>query len=319
MVGFLGIICLAIFLYSALNLVRPMGRFGLTNRKRALTATVASLAAALLLAALDTPPGPELTPTEASPSVQAPAGQVSTAGADSGSTQQVAETEPAGAESGEEAGQKESTSPDPSQGITVPVVAVVDGDTIKVFIDGRTETVRLIGVDTPETVHPEKGVEPYGPEASAYTKQRLSGQQVRLEFDVQERDHYGRLLAYVWLGNEMFNATLLREGYARLLTVPPNVKYVEQFTALQREAQEQGRGLWGLPEEPASEPTTKPSAPSQPSGGGGTSRTVQGDVDCKDFATQAEAQAFYEAHGGPARDPYRLDADRDGIACESLP
>ncbi|PTQ50947.1 MAG: hypothetical protein HSCHL_2036 [Hydrogenibacillus schlegelii] len=134
---------------------------------------------------------------------------------------------------------------------------MVDGDTIHVALNGRDETVRLIGVDTPETVHPEKPVEPYGPEASAFTKSRLNGKTVYLEFDVQERDKYGRLLAYVWLDRpdeitdaeirkKMFNAFLLLEGYAQLLTVPPNVKYADHFVRYQREAREASKGLWGL-------------------------------------------------------------------------
>lgn len=131
------------------------------------------------------------------------------------------------------------------KGIIV-VNRVVDGDTIEVKMGETKEKVRLIGIDTPETVHPEKEEEPYGKEASDFTKERLNGQEIRLELDVEERDRYGRLLAYVWLGDEMFNDTLLREGYARLATFPPNVKYVERFTATQKEARESQRGLWAL-------------------------------------------------------------------------
>jgi len=134
------------------------------------------------------------------------------------------------------------------------VTRVVDGDTVEVaLVDGTTEKVRMIGVDTPETVHPEKGTEAGGPEASAFTKERLTGQTVNLELDVEERDHYGRLLAYVYLPNgTMFNATLADEGHARMATFPPNVRYVEVFRALQGDAEAAGRGLW--PEVP-----TKPS------------------------------------------------------------
>lgn len=126
------------------------------------------------------------------------------------------------------------------------VTRVIDGDTIEVSLDGRQETVRLIGVDTPETVHPRVGVEPWGPEASAFTKRLLPpGTRVRLELDVQERDPYGRLLAYVYLPDgRMLNALLLEAGLAQLLTVPPNVRYVDLFVRLQREAREAGRGMW---------------------------------------------------------------------------
>lgn len=137
---------------------------------------------------------------------------------------------------------------------TVRVVRVVDGDTIEVSINGTAEKVRLIGVDTPETVHPTIGEEPYGREASNFTKKMLTDKEIKLEFDVEERDRYGRLLAYVWLDEELFNEVLLKEGYAQLATYPPNVKYVERFKAAQKEAREAGRGLWGYVEEPQDEP-----------------------------------------------------------------
>ncbi len=136
------------------------------------------------------------------------------------------------------------------------VVDVVDGDTIKVNLAGEEYKVRLIGVNTPETNHPVKHVEPYGPEAKAFTKKMLTGRTVYLEFDVQEKDRYGRLLAYVWLEKptqitdeeirtKMFNAILLLEGYAQVMTVQPNVKYVDYFLQCQRKAMESGKGLWG--------------------------------------------------------------------------
>jgi micrococcal nuclease len=124
------------------------------------------------------------------------------------------------------------------------VTRVVDGDTAHVEIAGRDVTVRFIGIDTPETVAPDQPVECYGPEASAYTEQRLEGERVRLEYDVERTDRYGRTLAYVWLGDELFNETLVREGYALVTTFPPDVKYVERFVAAQRDAREHFRGLW---------------------------------------------------------------------------
>ena len=128
---------------------------------------------------------------------------------------------------------------------TYKVVRVVDGDTIKVNFKGKEESLRLIGIDTPESVHPDankNGEE--GKIASNYTKSMLEGKDVVLEFDVQERDMYGRLLAYVWLGNTMFNKTLLQEGYAQISTYPPNVKYVSDFVALERIARKSNKGLW---------------------------------------------------------------------------
>ena len=122
--------------------------------------------------------------------------------------------------------------------LTASVVRVIDGDTIDVSLDGQQERVRLVGVDTPETVHPEIGVEPWGPEASNFTKTLLpSGTKVRLEFDVQERDRYGRRLAYLYLRDgRRLNELLLQEGLAQLLTAPPNVRYVDRFVSARRQA-----------------------------------------------------------------------------------
>lgn len=128
----------------------------------------------------------------------------------------------------------------------VRVVEVVDGDTIVVaFADGETDTVRLLGVDTPETKHPTKGVECFGPEASAYSKHRLSGKVVRLESDVERRDVYGRRLAYVYLDGHRYEDELLRKGYARFLVIPPNDAHGRDLLAAELAARRAGRGLWG--------------------------------------------------------------------------
>ena len=124
------------------------------------------------------------------------------------------------------------------------VVRVVDGDTIHVRIGARVEKVRYIGVNTPEAHHPTRGEEPGGREAAQVNRRLVEGQAIRLELDVQERDRYGRLLAYVWVGDLMINAELVRLGYAQVMTIPPNVRYQEVFLKLQREAREAGRGLW---------------------------------------------------------------------------
>ena len=125
------------------------------------------------------------------------------------------------------------------------VTRVVDGDTAHIEIDGRDTDVRFIGIDTPESVKPDSPIECFGPEASAYTERRLEGERVRLEFDVEREDRFGRTLAYVWIGDELFNETLVREGYALVTTFPPNVTYVDRFVAAQRAARSDGLGLWG--------------------------------------------------------------------------
>jgi micrococcal nuclease len=126
------------------------------------------------------------------------------------------------------------------------VTKVVDGDTFWVD-DGSVKglKIRLIGVNTPETVHPRKPVEFYGKEASNYVKSVLTGKKVRLEFDVGRVDRYGRTLAYVFLKDGTFlNADLIENGFGQVMTVPPNVKYSEKFVELERKARENKIGLW---------------------------------------------------------------------------
>lgn len=142
---------------------------------------------------------------------------------------------------------------------------VVDGDTAIVsfiFDDGSKylkERVRFLGVDTPETVHPNKPVQYYGKEASDFTKSQLTDKIVWLQTDVGAKDRYDRMLAYVWLKEPsakdlddekairkyMFNARLLLDGYAQLMTVQPNSRYANLFVYFQREAREAKKGLWG--------------------------------------------------------------------------
>jgi micrococcal nuclease len=134
-----------------------------------------------------------------------------------------------------------------SQPGVATVAKVVDGDTIRVRITGREERVRLVGIDTPESVQPGTPVQCFALAASARTKALLpKGTEVRLVRDVEERDHYGRLLAYVYrVRDDLFvNLALAREGFAVALTVPPNVAHADEFVAAAREARENGRGLW---------------------------------------------------------------------------
>jgi endonuclease YncB( thermonuclease family) len=130
-------------------------------------------------------------------------------------------------------------------GAVASVVRVVDGDTIEVRFGGRDEDVRLIGVDTPETVKPDTPVQCFGERASHFTKRSLTGKRVRLVFGVERRDVYGRLLAYVYLDGRFFNPTLVRRGLARSLTIPPNDRFAPLFRRLELTAARAGRGLWG--------------------------------------------------------------------------
>jgi len=121
---------------------------------------------------------------------------------------------------------------------------VIDGDTIVVAINGKEERVRLIGVDTPETVHPSKPVEYFGKEASEFTKCMVEGKRIRLEYDWQKRDKYGRLLAYVYLLDGTFlNAEIIKQGYGFAYTRFP-FKYLEEFRQYERAARENQKGLW---------------------------------------------------------------------------
>ncbi len=135
-------------------------------------------------------------------------------------------------------------------------VSVVDGDTIKVDVDGTVYTLRYIGIDTPETVHPSKPVEWMEPEATEANRQLVEGETVYLEKDVSETDQYGRLLRYVFLEDGTnVNNELVRLGYAQSSTYPPDVRYQDLFIAAQQEAREAEMALWGPTPTPLPVPT----------------------------------------------------------------
>lgn len=135
-------------------------------------------------------------------------------------------------------------SPSGPGGRSARVLSVIDGDTINVAWAGRSERVRLLGVDAPETVDPRRAVGCFGPEASAFTKRRLAGRTVRLTFDRRHRDRFGRLLAYLEIDGRRFNDELLAGGYARLLVIPPNDRHARALLDEELEARSAGRGLW---------------------------------------------------------------------------
>jgi micrococcal nuclease len=127
------------------------------------------------------------------------------------------------------------------------VVRVVDGDTVRVRLRDHTETVRYIGVDTPETVKPGEPVQCFGKRASAFNRRAVAGRRVELRFGRERRDRYGRLLAYAYVqGRERsLSATLVARGYGRVLTIPPNTAHARSFARLERRARERRLGLWG--------------------------------------------------------------------------
>jgi micrococcal nuclease len=128
--------------------------------------------------------------------------------------------------------------------IRAPVLDVIDGDTIEVSLGGEEEDVRYIGVDTPESVTPGEPVECYGERASAFNASLVEGEEVRLVFDAERRDDYGRLLAYVYVGETFVNAELVERGLATTLEIEPNITKAPLLERLERAAGREGRGLW---------------------------------------------------------------------------
>lgn len=212
------------------------------------------------------------------------------------------------------------------------VTRIIDGDTMEVrFANGEEDTVRLIGVDTPETslgnVAPEEyeGIPDtqaardhlynWGQQASQYATDELEGQEVRVVTDSEgdRRGSFGRLLAYLYVGEENFNRNLLEDGYARVYDSPFSLR--GEFESAESEARSNDIGLWNFEdesstsdsEESESESDNEVEIPPLP---------ADGDYNCGDFDTQEQAQYVLEDTSG---DPHRLDADGDGVACETLP
>ncbi|MBR2208715.1 MAG: thermonuclease family protein [Synergistaceae bacterium] len=143
-----------------------------------------------------------------------------------------------------------------ASGIVQGIVArVIDGDTAVIRVNGEDRRVRFLGVDTPETVHPTKGVQPYGKEASNFTKESLTGRNVWLEYDKNPTDRYNRHLAYIWLSKpaqindetirrNMYNAILLAGGYAKVTIIKPNNRYEKLFKEIESEAKKSKLGMW---------------------------------------------------------------------------
>ncbi len=207
------------------------------------------------------------------------------------------------------------------------VVKVVDGDTVVVEMDGQAETLRLIGINTPETVDSQKPVECFGREASAKAKALLTGQTVKLVADLTqgERDKYGRLLRYVFLANGTnFNQLMIEEGYAYEYTYNLPYQYQTKFKTAERRARLFEKGLWaaGVCEKkvtPAALRAAGVSLVSTPtSKNSGQYICTNNIYNCSDFSSQTEAQTVFLACGGPAADPHELDRDGDGAVCESL-
>jgi len=219
--------------------------------------------------------------------------------------------------------------PDPGSAGPLPamipaeVIEVVDGDTVRVETARGRETVRLLGIDTPETVAPQRPVECFGPEASARAKELLpAGTEVVLELDPtqDQRDRYDRVLAYVHLddhperGPESVNRLLVEGGYAEAYVYERPFAYTDQFLASEREARDGDRGMWSAcrdGDEGAA--LSRPDADGQtsacdPAYAGACVPVFPPDVDCKDVESDAVIRVVGE-------DRHQLDGDGDGIAC----
>jgi|GEM_PF-1786016 len=201
----------------------------------------------------------------------------------------------------------------------VLVARAVDGDTIEVERAGSTVAVRLIGIDTPETVHPSEPVECYGRAASHFTTESLEGRRVGLRFDEEHFDQYERLLAYVFIDGALFNHTLVARGYAEVSTYYPNKRYEDRLLAAEAAARRAARGMWGAC--PAAGSTVAGAATGDPAGkdagsGADCDPNYSGtcvplyppDVDC----TEVSGTNF----ASTGSDPHGFDGDADGVACE---
>lgn len=214
------------------------------------------------------------------------------------------------------------------------LLRVVDGDTIEVEVGGVVERVRLILVDTPETMDPNNPVECFGTEATAFTGWLFGiGAPLWLETDVSERDRYDRLLRYAWLdfgGGTVVqvNEAIVRSGYGVLATFPPDVAYVDRMRDAQEFARRHQLGLWpacggadtplGIAAEPAPAPSSGLGIASSGGGSGGDACDPaypdlcippgSPDLDCGDIPERRFTVL--------PPDPHRFDGDQDGIGCE---
>ena len=252
--------------------------------------------------------------------------------APAGRTDLVTEQPPRSESAGQSTTTSEMTTPPTTTapGELTSVTKHVDGDTL--WVSGG-EKIRFIGMDTPETYG---RTDCYGPEASARTAELLPlGTEVRLVYDAGRRDRYGRTLAYVYRASDglFVNASLLRDGYAQVMTVPPNVAHAEEFLALQREARQSGRGFWGACGSSSARPSSAPATTVAPVTtvpvrrivGSGCHPSYQGtcippdvsDADCAGGSGNGPHYVQEKDIRVVGPDPYELDGNGDGVGCES--
>ncbi len=188
------------------------------------------------------------------------------------------------------------------------VVNIIDGDTFKVLRNGKKVTIRLYGVDTPESG------QDYGDDAEQYLRKHINESTVKV-YPITE-GVYGRTIATVYYKGIFINKILIRNGYAWVYDKYCHKDICSEFRHLERKARRMQKGLWA--QEDVTSPWNFRHGDSESSSNDNGGFEVTQDCDCSDFATQEEAQRFYETHN-PQRDPHHLDGDNDGKACESLP
>ena len=209
------------------------------------------------------------------------------------------------------------------------VLKVVDGDTVSVDINGITETIRIIGINTPETVDPRKEVECFGKEASDKAKALLEGEYVCLAVDdtQENRDKYNRLLRYVYLADGSdYGKHMIENGYAYEYTYQIPYQHQSEYRNAEDSAETAERGLWASDacsvqkDDSSSTSVPPPTSSSNTLSTANTSYVcTENTYNCTDFKTHAEAQNVYESCGGIGNDVHGLDGNDDGVACETLP
>lgn len=218
--------------------------------------------------------------------------------------------------------------------VQVILIKVVDGDTVQVAINGARETIRIIGINTPETVDRRRPVECFGKEASEKAKSLLlAAKSIELEQDLSQndRDKYKRLLRYIFIDGLDYGKQIISEGYAYEYTYEIPYRYQLDYKEAQKEAQDNKKGLWGDSACTNIQSSTSHAEFISASPTSQTLKQVQGDQsnysddlsgdrDCKDFATHDQAQAYFKAKdGSPTYNADKLDSDGDGESCENLP
>jgi micrococcal nuclease len=214
-------------------------------------------------------------------------------------------------------GQIEKESPVKTAGTTdhipVKLVQTVDGDTIRILYNGQEKTVRYLLIDTPETKHPQLGVQPFGKEANNRNKQLVNSGKLEIEFDIGDRyDKYGRLLAYVYVNGKSVQEQLVKEGLARVAYVyPPNTRYLDSYKNAEADAKKKQLGIWSI----ENYTTEKGFVSENKVNRSNQLKEETDDVHFKNCSEVKEAGAA-PIHKGDLGYGRHLDRDGDGIGCE---